>query len=127
MDASFSKNERLCNAKDFNFLFSKGKSLFHFPVKAQYVFVASTTPEIKVAFAVPAKKIKKAVHRNYIKRVFREIYRKNKQPLYDVIDKYTIFITFIYVSDEKLSYHQIEPTLLLLLQQIKEEYIKNAK
>ena len=73
MDASFSKKERLCKKKDFDLLFNAGKSLFHNFLKAQLFFLDSEKPEIKVAFAIPSKKIKRAVDRNYLKRIMREV------------------------------------------------------
>ncbi len=126
MDISFPKSERLCKAKDFEHVFSNGKSLYVFPLKVQFSFIQTDTPTIKVAFFISAKKIKKAVHRNYLKRVLREIYRKNKYILHNEMGNESLFLVFVYLSDEKLSYHQIEPSVLILLKQLHEVYKKHS-
>ncbi|HOU99048.1 MAG TPA: ribonuclease P protein component [Bacteroidales bacterium] len=127
MDASFPKKEHLCKKKDFELLFSNGKSVYHSFLKAQFIFIDSENPEIKVAFAVPAKKIKKAIDRNYLKRIMREVYRKNKFLLKDSLHKKSIYITFIFLTNERVHYKQMEEVLLLLLQQIQEKYLSHTK
>lgn len=127
MDASFPKKEHLCKKKDFDFLFKNGKSAYHSFLKAQYVFLTTNTPEVKVAFAVPAKKIKRAVDRNYIKRIMREVYRKNKFLLKESLHHKSIYITFIFLTNKIVDYKQMETVLLVLLQQIQEKYLDYTK
>ncbi|MGQ9847395.1 MAG: ribonuclease P protein component [Bacteroidales bacterium] len=127
MDASFSKKEHLCKKKDFDLLFTSGKSLNHSFLKAQIVFVDSEKPEVKVAFAVSSKKIKRAVDRNYLKRIMREVYRKNKHLLIDSLQDKSIYIAFIFLTNEIVYYKQMEDVLLLLLQQIQAKYINKFK
>ncbi|NSW44530.1 MAG: ribonuclease P protein component [Bacteroidales bacterium] len=122
MDASFPKKERLCKKKEFDLIFTKGKALHYSFLKAQYLFINSEKPEIKVAFTVPAKKHKKAVKRNYLKRIMREIYRKNKYLLHQSLSEQSIYITFVFLTNEMVTYKQMESVLLVLLQQIQEKY-----
>jgi len=122
MDASFPKKERLCKKKEFDLVFSKGKAFYFSFLKAQYLFIKSDKPEIKVAFTVPSKKHKKAVDRNYLKRIMREIYRKNKHLLHQTLCEQSIYITFIFLTNEMVTYKQMESVLLVLLHQIQEKY-----
>jgi len=123
MDASFPKKERLCKKKEFDLVFSnKGKALHYSFLKAQYIFIKTEKPEIKVAFTVPSKKHKKAVNRNYLKRIMREIYRKNKYILHQSLSEQSIYITFVFLTNEMVTYKQMESVLLVLLHQIQEKY-----
>lgn len=127
MGASFSKNERLCKKKDFDLLFISGNSLYQSFLKAQIFFFVSNNPEVKVAFVIPAKKIKRAVDRNYLKRIMREVYRKNKHILIDSLQGKSIHIAFVYLTNELVKYKQMEQVLLLLLRQIQLKYISNLE
>ncbi len=126
MRATFKKNERLCKKSDFQILFNEGKNIVIFPVKAFYFYIKSNPNDtnIKVAFSVSSKKIKKAVERNYIKRIMREAYRKNKQILYQSLNQVYVFINFIYLTDEKYTYANLEKVLCLTLHAIKEKILQ---
>ncbi len=67
----------------------------------------------QVMFGVPAKKIKKAVTRNMIKRRIREAYRKNKQPLFEKLANKQNKLSFliIYINKTPVSYNQIEQSI----------------
>lgn len=127
MDASFSKKEHLCKKKDFDLLFTSGISLYQSFLKAQVYFQVSNYPEVKVAFVIPTKKIKRAVDRNYLKRIMREVYRKNKYILIESLQSKSIYITFIFLTNELVNYKQMEEVLLLLLRQIHCKYLSNIK
>ena len=57
----------------------------------------------------------------------REVYRKNKFLLKDSLHKKSIYITFIFLTNERVHYKQMEEVLLLLLQQIQEKYLSHTK
>lgn len=124
MKATFKKNERLCKLSDFKKLFTQGKAILLFPLKVHYIFIESATPITKVAFSVSSKKIKKATERNYLKRIMREAYRKNKHILLQHQQQGTIFITFVYLTGEKFTYSEMEKVLCLTLHEIKDKYIR---
>ncbi len=126
MDASLKKHERLCKKKEFDALFSNPKVLNTTNVKVIFAFFAnSNNPIVKVAFSVPSKYFKKAVKRNYLKRIMREHYRKNKAILYSVLKKQSIYLLFTYHSKDMIGYWDMEPQILLLLQKIKEHYLQS--
>ncbi len=122
MKATFTKKEKLCKQNDFTLLFTKGKSINHNSLKIYFLFFPSDIPEIKVAFSVSSKKIKRAVERNYIKRLFRETYRKNKQLLHEILTTHSIFITFVYTTNEKITYQQLEKEMIIVLKKIRDLY-----
>lgn len=107
----FPKSESLKSKKLIRLLFESGKSEFVYPFKILYQFIETEEKHKSlVLISVGKKKIKTAVGRNRIKRLFREAYRKNKHPLIEILQEKekTITLGFIYVGDPKMEYAQIE-------------------
>ena len=79
-----SREERLRLRRDFDRVFSSGKSVSNDYLRAVYVENGLDHPRFAV---VVKKKIGKAVFRNRIKRLIREVYRLNKEkfPNVDVV------------------------------------------
>ena len=120
----FRIGERLKSAKKIQSLFVTGKSLFKFPVKLAYrveIPDQGARAEIKAAFSVPKKRIKKAVDRNKVKRRMREAYRLNKMVLWDEVknEEISVSLMWVYVSDEILEYSNIEKAIKDLIKQLK--------
>jgi ribonuclease P protein component len=109
------KSERLCSKKAFEFLFAKGKNFFNHPVKITYAKEKSDNPSIQVAFGASKRNYKKAVHRNRIKRILRDIYRKNKL---EIIEGYHQYLMISYISKEIDPYPVIETSLTKTLNDI---------
>ncbi len=108
MDCSYPKAEKLKSKKIIDLLFSEGKSVGKYPLRL--VYVACDFEEdvpLKMGVSVSKKYFKKAVDRNYFKRVLRECYRLNKDQLISALDKKYCFM-FFYQTNEKLSYTEIE-------------------
>ena len=76
-DCSFSRAERLNSKIKIEELFKKGSS---FRLKKIQIILLSqqSKRDRKVIISVPKKNHKTAVNRNRIKRIIREVYRKNK-------------------------------------------------
>ena len=82
---------------------------------------AAQTFPAQVLFAVSKKRFKRAVDRNRIKRITREVYRLNKQAnLYDQLDgiQKRIIISLGYIGKELPEYHLAEKKMLKLLKQL---------
>ena len=81
-DFSYNKTEKLKSKKQLDKIFESGKSFTVFPVKVFYDLPAMQDNIIKTGVGVSSKHFKKAVQRNRIKRLLREAYRTEKQPLH---------------------------------------------
>tara|TARA_B100000965_G_C19492672_1_gene713740 strand:- start:740 stop:1114 length:375 start_codon:yes stop_codon:yes gene_type:complete len=75
----------------------------------------------KILISVPKKKIKKAVERNYIKRIIREICRTTNNNILSSISK-PIWLILIYNKTTKPEFNKLKTELLDLFQTL----IKNV-
>uniref|UniRef100_UPI0040472557 ribonuclease P protein component n=2 Tax=Flavobacterium TaxID=237 RepID=UPI0040472557 len=108
MQFTYPKKEKLKSKTTIDLLFSEGNSVSKFPLRLVYVENKEPNAEpIKMGVSVSKKYFKKAVDRNYFKRVLRETYRLNKHILIDNLEKPYAFM-FFYQTKERLSYQEIE-------------------
>lgn len=115
-DFTLKKSERLCSKKAFELLFSKGKTFFIFPVKIIYIREKTDEiPEIKIAFSVSKRYFKRAVKRNRIKRVLREIYRTHKLTPLSGFHQY---LMILYISKDPVDFYRTEESVTRALKQI---------
>jgi ribonuclease P protein component len=124
---TFTRSERLKSAKAIEFLFTKGAQKSFFPLK---IFVAKAPRgdeekfPVKFMVSVPKKKIKSAVQRNRVKRIIREVWRLNKQSLYDEMLKnnFSANIMFMYLSSDIPDFKTIEkkipPAFIFILTEL---------
>jgi ribonuclease P protein component len=84
---TFSKDERLCSQKIISGLFQPGFFISKSPFRMNILFTDLPVAGIpaQVVFVVGKKRFKRAVDRNRIKRVMRELYRLNKQRIYNAL------------------------------------------
>ena len=120
MDYRLQKNERLHSKKSIKELFDKGSSFFLYPFKVLHLDLNGEHAETnQVLFSVSKRKIKKAVHRNYIKRRIKEAYRLNKSLISEPEDKEgKNRIAFIYVSSELEDFQTIQNKVQKILRKI---------
>jgi len=120
MQFTYPKNEKLKSKTTIDLLFSDGNSVSKFPLRLVYVENSEENAElIKMGVSVSKKYFKKAVDRNYYKRVLRETYRLNKHLLIDSLQKPYAFMLF-YQTKERLSYQEIEEKTIQLFQKFSE-------
>lgn len=120
MQFTYPKKEKLKSKTTIDLLFSEGNSVSKYPLRLVYVENSEPNAElIKFGVSVSKKYFKKAVDRNYFKRVLRETYRLNKHLLIDNLEKPYAFM-FFYQSKERLSYQEIEEKTIQLFQKFKE-------
>lgn len=112
---TFSKGERLCNYHRIQKLFQEGNSLKKYPIKLLYLSVDSQEINNQVLISVPKRKVRRAVHRNRIKRLIRESYRKQKSLLSS-----SYSLAFVYMGTEEISYTQVSQLVDALLKQLLE-------
>ena len=101
MNFTYPKNEKLKSKITIGLLFSEGKSVSKYPLRLVYYSGnLGESQNIKMGVSVSKKHFKKAVDRNYFKRVLRETYRLNKHLLIDSLDKPYAFMFFYQTNPE---------------------------
>ena len=112
MRFTLGKEEKLKSKTAIEQLFAEGIRIKKFPLQLVYLKNMHTSEfPIKVGFTVPKRSIKLAVNRNRIKRIMREVYRKNKYLFSEKLNEPYVFM-FIYMSNEELKYEDLERSLL---------------
>ncbi len=126
MNQKFTKTEKLKRRKLIELLFTKGQSVKAFPLILVYKQV--DLPEkvtIQAGFSVPKRNHKRAVARNRIKRMMREVYRKNKQGFKIQEGSYAFMI--IYVGKTILPYGVMEQHLVKLTEKFNAKHTVNQE
>lgn len=116
MNFTYPKNEKLKSKIAIGLLFTEGKSVSKYPLRLVYnPGTFGEGEKIKIGVSVSKKYFKKAVDRNYFKRVLRETYRLNKHLLIDNLDQPYSFM-FFYQSKDRLSYEEINTKTIQLFE-----------
>lgn len=115
MKLSFSKQDQNLSKSNINKLYKTGVRLHG----SQLTIIwregdGQTKNPIKVLISVPKKNIKKAVDRNYTKRVIRESFRANKLQIYSLLLK-PLEIIIIYNKSTLPEFNKLKTELLHLL------------
>lgn len=110
MRYTIGKEEKLKSKILIEQLFAEGKHVKSFPFRLIYLKVNhDATFPVKIGFSVPKRNVKFAVNRNRIKRLMREVYRKNKHDFAENLnEKYVIML--IYMAKEEINYADLERT-----------------
>ena len=117
---TFKKKERLSRKKYIQELFNNGSSFFLYPFKVFYLPHNEEGTPTQWLISVPKKLHKTAVARNLIKRRVREAYRLHKNQI-NLSSGKSLFIAYIYVSNEILPYEEIENKLNLSFVRLNKE------
>ncbi|MFM9988000.1 ribonuclease P protein component [Flavobacterium sp.] len=116
MNNTYPKAEKLKSKTTIDLLFSEGKSVSKYPLRLVYVPIDLENEEqIKMGVSVSKKYFKKAVDRNYFKRVLRETYRLNKHLLLENSEKKYGFM-FFYQTKDRLTYQEINEKTIQLFE-----------
>ncbi|UQD55620.1 ribonuclease P protein component [Flavobacterium sp. K5-23] len=126
MNFTYPKNEKLKSKITIGLLFSEGKSVSKYPLRLVYYSgKLSDKEKIKMGVSVSKKNFKRAVDRNYYKRILRETYRLNKHILIDNLDKPYAFMLF-YQTKDRLSYEEINTKTIQLFEKFLIQTGKNT-
>ena len=118
MNYTFSKAERICSKYEIDELFDRGKT-FRSRVFLLKLVVQEHAewPHQKYLVIVPKRRIRKAVHRNRIKRRMREVIRLNKKLLQNYSNK-RLLIAVIYQCNSEVCYNSLEKNYSLLIEEM---------
>ena len=127
MNFNYPKNEKLKSKKMIDLLFSEGKSVSKYPLRLVYVpFELENQEKIKIGVSVSKKHFKKAVDRNYYKRLLRECYRLNKHLLIDTLDE-SYVLMFFYQSKEAMTFQEMNEKTIQLFEKFKQKIKKKEQ
>ena len=116
---TWKKEEKLKSRKRIECVFKEGRSFSVFPFKVFYLVGPGGTA-VQAGFGAGARHFKKAVDRNRIKRLSREAYRLQKQPLIDRMREkgLSMAVFFIYTGKELPDYQTISGKIGVVLQKL---------
>ncbi|MNJ89071.1 ribonuclease P [compost metagenome] len=114
----FGKAYKLCSRKMIDKLFQEGKQLRAFPLKGYYLEAESVeSVPFQVVLSAPKRQFKRAHDRNYLKRLMKEVLRREKQPLEKALNdsgkQLALFI--VYTNKEVLTYPELEKCMRKLI------------
>ena len=113
---SLGKNERVKRLNTIRTLFSDGKSIVAFPLRA--VFRShereGNAAQASIMVSVPKRLFKHATDRNFVKRQVREAFRQNKQLLQMPIDRH-VDIAFVWLDEKQYDTKLVEKKVRKLL------------
>ena len=125
---TYSKKEKLKSRKALNALFAQGSSFLLFPVKVFFMPAEKTTEVLQAGVGVSSRHFKRAVDRNRIKRLLRESYRLNKQPLLTSLgsQQKNINLFFLYIGKELPEYATLQDKMKQALTKLEETLVRKT-
>lgn len=107
-------------------IFQNAERIYDFPFVCYHVLVKDDASNLRVLFAVPKKRFRKAYRRNLIRRRMREAFRKNKFCFAQILSAQNInvHIAFVYNSSEEIDYWGIEDKIIVILNRLSKIYAK---
>lgn len=119
---TFKVKERLKKTQDIETLFQVGKAFSSFPVRCIWRVLPLASEDAypaAIGFAVPKKKLRRAVDRNRVKRLLREAWRMQKKDFYTQIPQnQKVHLFFIYQAPEVLAWEQAYVLVTKLIEQL---------
>lgn len=121
MKQDFPKVDKLCGKLRIKALYDNGKRFVCWPVRVTY---QATEGNTQVLIWAPKSLFKHAVDRNHLRRLMREAWRRNSEPLKNNSQHYQI--AFNYIDRECQSYAVIEKGIRKSIKRITHESETNS-
>ena len=126
---SFPKSQKLKSRKAIALLFSEGKSVKSYPLRALFQ-VEAFNPDynlshVQIGVTVPKRAFRKAVDRNRIKRQIREAYRLNHSQLLVLAEEFNIYLSVmvIYIDRNFPEFDSLEKKTVLLISKLEKSLV----
>lgn len=109
---AFGKEQKLCGQIRINNLHEQGKHFVCYPLRVTYMPMPDMTTTQVLVWS-PKRLFKRATKRNRLRRLMREAYRQNAEPLrqYCADKQQYMQLSFIYFGREELPYATIEKAM----------------
>jgi len=124
MNAQYSKTNKLKSQKTIDALFTQGQSVALFPLRLVYLKTHSQEKGFVFGVSVSKRHQKRAVDRNYLKRIMREIFRQNKTLL---IPAGGYAMMLLYQSKEVLPYSVVKNKTIGLFEKFLQQLTQQNK
>ncbi len=124
MKFTYPKHEKLKSRKQIEKLFTEGKSVAKYPLRLVYLEHDNADAPFQISVSVSKKYFKKAVDRNYFKRILRETYRLNQSLLKETLNKPYSFM-FLYQSKDRLTFEEIHQKTIELFEKFHQNRVSN--
>ncbi|HXB34505.1 MAG TPA: ribonuclease P protein component [Puia sp.] len=123
---TWNKKEKLKSRKRIERVFKEGKGLTLFPFKVLWLLQPDSPlakSPVQAGFGVSSRHFSKAVDRNRIKRLSREAYRLQKQPLFQRLEEkgLCLAVFFIYTGKDLPDYATVTHKIGVALQKLIKE------
>ena len=125
MNSKFSNKEKLKSKKLIDQLFTEGNSVSAHPLRLVFIKTHfDDAVKLKVGVSVSKRNFKKAVDRNRIKRLLREVYRLNKGLYFNNITTQYAFM-ILYIGAEMPNFKSLDDKIKLLFERFLIKVIKD--
>lgn len=124
MDQTFGKSYKLCSQKAIGAIFEQKQSVKQFPFLLHYVAMELPTDKsFQVVISAPKRIFRKAHDRNRIKRLMKEVFRRNKLILEEQLatNQQQLALFLVYTSKEEMEYEVLLRKMENLLLKLKNE------
>ena len=110
---TFSRHQRLKSKLILASLFEKGSFFVSKPLQFKYIIEDADVCSIQAGFSVPKRRFKRAVDRNRIKRLMREVHRLNQASWMDMFHESPkkISVLYIYAKNNKPTLDEIDAAM----------------
>ena len=120
---TWKKAEKLKSRKQIDRVFKEGRNFSVYPFRVFYLLSQTPAAPIQAGFGAASRQFKKAVDRNRIKRLSREAWRLQKQPLIDHFHAkgLSLAVFFVYTGKELPDYRLVSGKIDVALQKLIKE------
>jgi ribonuclease P protein component len=118
---TLSKQERLYKRKSIESLYAHGKSIKTPAIICLYHGLSDESEyPVQALFTAPKRRFARAHDRNRIKRLMKEVYRKEKQTLYDHLNNKgeKLSLAFIFTGNRIPDHEYVEQKIKYLIRQL---------